>query len=85
MNTTLYHDPTMGSFFIYSQRRVFLATMHQMLQPSEKLYKNLPDSPGVYHMKNTGGELLYIGKAGNLKRRVSSYFQKAHDARISMK
>jgi len=42
----------------------------------------LPAQAGVYLMKNTKGELLYIGKAGNLKRRVSSYFLRAHDARI---
>ncbi len=37
---------------------------------------NLPDSPGVYIMKDAGGEILYIGKAGSLKDRVRSYFQK---------
>jgi len=46
------------------------------------LYKNLPETPGVYFMKNSRGEILYIGKAGNLKRRVSSYFLRPHDARI---
>ncbi|KKU94085.1 MAG: excinuclease ABC subunit C [Candidatus Jorgensenbacteria bacterium GW2011_GWA1_48_13] len=34
----------------------------------------MPDSPGVYLMKNARGRILYIGKAANLKRRVSSYF-----------
>jgi excinuclease ABC subunit C len=48
----------------------------------KNLYKNLPDTPGVYLMKNRAGELLYVGKAGNLKRRVSSYFLRPHDARI---
>jgi len=38
------------------------------------LTKNLPDSPGVYLFKGARGKILYIGKAGNLKRRVSSYF-----------
>lgn len=45
-------------------------------------HKNLPDSPGVYLMKGTRGKVLYIGKAGNLRRRVSSYFMKAHDSKI---
>ncbi|OGY99567.1 MAG: hypothetical protein A2945_02895 [Candidatus Liptonbacteria bacterium RIFCSPLOWO2_01_FULL_52_25] len=48
----------------------------------KSLYKNLPDTPGVYLMKNSLGELLYVGKAGNLKRRVSSYFLRPHDTRI---
>jgi excinuclease ABC subunit C len=36
-----------------------------------------PDQPGVYIMKDPGGEVIYIGKASSLRRRVSSYFQKA--------
>lgn len=47
-----------------------------------KLYEKLPDTPGVYTMEDASGRILYIGKAVNLKRRVSSYFLKPHDARI---
>jgi len=43
----------------------------------------LPDSPGVYLMKNKAGEVIYVGKATSLKNRVSSYFNKAHDNRIA--
>ncbi|MBU3104394.1 excinuclease ABC subunit UvrC [Clostridium gasigenes] len=39
--------------------------------------KNLPDKPGVYLMKNTLGEIIYVGKAKILKNRVKSYFQKS--------
>jgi excinuclease ABC subunit C len=46
------------------------------------LYKKLPETPGVYIMKNATGDILYVGKAGNLRRRVSSYFLRPHDARI---
>ena len=35
---------------------------------------NLPDRPGIYRMQRYDGSLLYIGKAGSLKRRVNSYF-----------
>ncbi|MDN5303397.1 MAG: excinuclease subunit [Fusobacteriaceae bacterium] len=38
-----------------------------------------PDMPGVYLMKNNNKKIIYIGKAKNLRKRVSSYFQKKHD------
>ena len=39
--------------------------------------RRLPDSPGVYRFYNTGGELIYVGKAKNIKKRVASYFTKS--------
>ncbi len=46
------------------------------------LYSKLPETPGVYIMKDAAGKILYIGKAVNVRRRVSSYFTRPHDARI---
>ena len=37
--------------------------------------KALPHSPGVYQMKNASGEIIYVGKAKNLNKRVKQYFQ----------
>lgn len=41
---------------------------------------SLPESPGVYQYFNSEGTIIYVGKAKNLKRRVSSYFNKTHDS-----
>ena len=39
---------------------------------------NLPESPGIYQYLNEEGTIIYVGKAKNLKRRVSSYFNREH-------
>ena len=41
----------------------------------EKKLKALPKRPGVYFFKNKSGEIIYIGKAANLRNRVKQYFQ----------
>ncbi len=47
------------------------------------LHNDLPDAPGIYLYSDVKGKLLYIGKATSLKKRVGSYFTKAHNARIA--
>lgn len=44
------------------------------------LLKRIPESPGVYQYFNKDGQIIYVGKAKNLHRRVNSYFNKDHQS-----
>jgi len=47
---------------------------------AKSFLRSLSSGPGVYRMLSASGDLLYVGKARNLKRRVASYFRKRHDS-----
>lgn len=52
-----------------------------MLEPVniKQIISNLPEQPGVYKYFDEKEEIIYVGKAKNLKKRVNSYFVKKHD------
>jgi len=49
----------------------------------EEKLKLLPDLPGCYQMRDDKGNIIYVGKAKNLKNRVRSYFHGAHNAKTT--
>ena len=57
--------------------------MNNILSLEDKL-KNLPEKPGIYIMRDEDNEIIYVGKAKNLKNRVRQYFQasKGHSTKV---
>jgi excinuclease ABC subunit C len=49
----------------------------------KRFVRNLTQGPGVYRMLNADGDVMYVGKAKNLRRRVGSYFTRASNRRIA--
>lgn len=54
--------------------------MNRHIEHIKQIISAMPSTPGVYQYFNDEGRIIYVGKAKNLKRRVSSYFNKTHDS-----
>lgn len=48
------------------------------------VYRNLPEKTGVYYFRNTSGQVIYVGKAKNIKKRVLSHFYDKSDKEARM-
>ncbi len=72
-------------------RKWFFSDIHRIevntvnIHELRKKAMSLPLSPGVYLMKNTKGEIIYVGKAKKLKNRVSQYFGSQHNHSIKVR
>ena len=53
-----------------------------MLSPTPEFFERIPTAPGVYLMKDSGGTIVYVGKAKILRTRVRQYFRAGGDARF---
>jgi excinuclease ABC subunit C len=64
---------------------IILYVKKEYFEHIQKILYNLPKTPGIYQMKNQRGEVLYVGKAKNLKSRVSSYFLRTSELSLAKK
>ena len=55
--------------------------MNELQTYLKGIVNNLPETPGCYQYLDDSGTIIYVGKAKNLKRRVSSYFNKEQQTR----
>src|SRR5213080_736080 len=56
-----------------------------MTSKLEDRLRSLPTKPGVYLFRDSGGDVLYVGKAKSLRPRVRSYFQQSSDSRTAIR
>jgi DNA polymerase III epsilon subunit family exonuclease len=75
---------TLSELLIYQNTKIYTEeNKSPALRRINLRLKDLPSQPGVYFMKSRSGEIIYIGKAKNLRERVSTYFR--HNSELSYK
>ena len=75
-------DPEKKAILSFLNARSQEATLPPLLP--KQIVDNLPESPGIYYFKNNHGEIIYVGKAINLKKRVLGHFydKSNHEIRL---
>ena len=53
--------------------------MAESVDDLKKIIASLPEEPGIYQYFNKANQIIYVGKAKNIKKRVSSYFNKTQE------
>ena len=75
---------TLDDLLIFQNKKIFTEeNKSPALKRLNIKLKDIPTNPGVYFFKSTSGEILYIGKAKNLRERLSSYFR--HNSELTYK
>ena len=54
-------------------------SVNKNIEKIKRLLKTIPETPGVYQYFDESGMILYVGKARNLRKRISSYFNHYND------
>lgn len=77
-------NPSINSKLLYTILNNTYIMPDTLMRALLKKVQNFPAKPGVYLMKNTQGKVVYIGKARNLRARVSDYFGRGRDTRYQI-
>jgi excinuclease ABC subunit C len=84
---TLFRQPQHGGFACNRQLLSLISKSANLMAPEAKfksLLSLLPDKPGIYQFIDNSDTILYVGKAKNLKKRLTSYFSKNQSGKTTV-